>query len=103
MHHSLAILVKMDPDDKDTNGPSLGLTVSESISETHLDVISALEPGDKIYFNATLVGMGDLSHLHHLHTFGIKRGEGKHEIQSHMHDIGRYKIKDPHAVQSTKE
>lgn len=71
MHHSLAILVKMDPDDKDVNGPSIGLTFSEQISQENLDIIQQLEPGDKIHFNATLVGMGDPAHLHHLHTFGI--------------------------------
>jgi len=40
MHHSLAILVKMQPDDKDENGPSLGLTLSEQMSAEHLDVVS---------------------------------------------------------------
>lgn len=92
----------MDPDDKDENGPSVGLTVSEYMSETHLEQIAALEPGDKVYFNATLVGMGDSAHLHHLHTFGIKWGQGKHEIASHIHNTGRYKIKDPHAHETVK-
>jgi hypothetical protein len=35
-----------------------------------------LDVGSQIYFNATIVGQGDKSHLHHLHAFGIKKGEG---------------------------
>jgi len=101
MHHALSIYVKMTPDDKNEDAPSIGLTVSEHISEENLAQLEQLDVGDQIFFNATLVGMGDPMHLHHLHAYGIEKGTKKHHVDVHMHDAGRYKLKLPTEEQLT--
>lgn len=91
-HHVLSILVKMHPDDKENDDVSLGLSFSHAVSEKYQNVISELNRGDEITFNATLVTMGDTRHIHHMHCFGIEKGPGFMEISPHVHDSGRYKF-----------
>jgi hypothetical protein len=37
--------------------------------------------------------MGDAAHLHHLHTFELKKIEGHQDVEAHVHAGGRYKFK----------
>ena len=86
----------MDPDEKEENGPSLALTFSERIEESHIEEISKFNVGDEIRFNGTLVGMGDQYHVHHIHAFDVSKGTGHNsEVKPHVHDTGRYSIKRP--------
>ena len=36
--------------------------------------------------------MGDPHHLHHLHTFGLKKLPGHKDVEAHAHAQGRYKV-----------
>ena len=84
----------MSPDDKDENGPSLALTFSERIEKSNINAISELNIGDQIRFNGTLVGLGDFSHLHHVHAFEVERGIGHNsDVVPYVHGTGRYSIK----------
>ena len=50
-------------------------------------------------FNATLQSMGDYSHLHHLHLWGIERlAQSEHrDVEAHAYKNGRYKVRiEPH-------
>jgi len=97
--HASMIFVKMNPDDKKEDDASIALTFSENMSEQFKEEMIMLDVGDHISFNATLVGLGDRSHLHHLHTFGIKKVEGSAHVNLHVHNNARYKnykIKETH-------
>ena len=58
--------------------------------------IDLLKRGDKVRFNATILSMGDLVHLHHFHLFGIEQIEGHKDVEAHVHSGGRYKFKSLH-------
>ena len=90
--HESSILVKMQPPDN-INGISLGLTFSEHSFAESMDVIKTLELGQHIGFNATIMGMGDSNHVHHLHAFGVEILDGKIEVPALVHNHGRYKYK----------
>jgi len=64
-------MVKMDEDDTHVPGPEVGLSISQRALDLYNKEIDSLRRGDRISFNSTLAGLGDSSHLHHLHTFGI--------------------------------
>mmetsp|Transcript_18681 Transcript_18681/g.25236 ORF Transcript_18681/g.25236 Transcript_18681/m.25236 type:complete len:117 (+) Transcript_18681:980-1330(+) len=41
--------------------------------------------------------MGDYSHLHHLHLWGLERVEGHRDVEAHAFSNGRYKVRiEPH-------
>ena len=90
--HAASILVKMVPDDKSEDDASLALTLSEAMTDEFKEELLQLDVGDHIKFNATIVGLGDRQHLHHLHVFGIKKIEGSAHVNLHVHYQGRYKI-----------
>lgn len=92
-HHASSILVKMVPDDKSEDDASLALTLSENMTEKYKDELMQLNVGDHVNFNATIVGLGDRSHLHHFHAFGIKKIQGSAHVNLHVHYNGRYKIR----------
>jgi hypothetical protein len=54
--------------------------------------------GDKVRFNATIVGLGDSHHIHHLRAFGIEKIDGHMDVWAHTHNTGRYKIKLAHDI-----
>jgi len=56
-------------------------------------VIDNLHRGDHIRFNATILSMGDTSHLHHLHAFAFEILGGHKDVEAHIHQSGRYKFK----------
>ena len=60
-------------------------------------MLGSLHRGDHILFNATLISMGDNSHLHHLHLYGIEKMEGHRDVEAHAYSNGRYKVRiEPH-------
>jgi len=59
----------------------------------HKDDIDRLHRGDKVRFNSTILSLGDSQHLHHLHTFDIKKIDGHKDVEAHVHTGGRYKFK----------
>jgi hypothetical protein len=92
-HHASSILIKMVPDDKSVDDASLALTLSENMTEKFKEQLMQLDVGDHINFNATVVGLGDQGHLHHLHCFGLEKVEGSAHVNLHTHSYkGRYKI-----------
>jgi hypothetical protein len=72
---------------------SLGLTFSEHSFADFTDVISSLDLGDHVRFNATIMGLGDTNHVHHLHAFGISKIDGHLELPAIVHENSRYKFK----------
>lgn len=92
-HHASSILVKMVPDDKAEDDSSLALTLSENMTEQYKEELMQLGVGDHINFNATIVGLGDRNHLHHLHLFGLEKIPGTAHVNLHTHKNGRYKIR----------
>jgi hypothetical protein len=87
-------MLKMEPEDQPGgHGPDLGLSLSEKVLAQYKDVIDNLHRGDHIRFNATLLSMGDLQHLHHLHAFAIEKIPGHKDVEGHIHSAGRYKFK----------
>jgi len=64
-------MIKMDEDDSSIEGPEIGLSISQRALDLYNSEIDSLRRGDRVAFNSTLAGLGDTSHLHHLHTFGI--------------------------------
>jgi hypothetical protein len=65
--------------------------------------IDSLRRGDRIAFNSTLAGLGDSSHLHHLHTFGIQKLPGHKDVENHSHSNGRYKIAPDSVITAEKQ
>ena len=92
--HASSMLVKMVPDDKTPDDASLALTLSERVTENYKDEIMKLNIGDNIHFNATIVGLGDRTNVHHLHVFGIKKGDGSAHVNLHTHYNGRYRVRN---------
>ena len=93
-YHSSNILIKMDPPEQEgALGADLGLSLSERVLKLHKDDLSSLNRGDRIRFNATIQSMGDSQHLHHLHTFDLKKLDGHKDVEAHLHSGGRYKFK----------
>lgn len=54
--------------------------------------VNELHSGDQILFQATIEGLGDSQHLHHLHCFGVKKVPGNKHIDIHVASGGRYKL-----------
>lgn len=41
--------------------------------------------------------MGDYSHLHHLHLWGVERLSDHRDVEAHAYSNGRYKVRiEPH-------
>jgi hypothetical protein len=83
----------MVPDDKSVDDSSIALTLSENMTEKYKNEIMQLNAGDHVLFNGTIVGIGDKSHLHHLHVFGLQKIEGTAHVNINIHENGRYKIR----------
>ena len=91
VYHSASIMVKMIPDDQEGGqGADLGISLSERVYTIYKDELETLRRGDHIQFNATLMSMGDLQHLHHLHAFQFEKVPGKLDVDVHYHNTGRY-------------
>ena len=82
----------MFPDSNPSNDISIGLSLSEEITKNNIDILNAFKRGDHVGFNATIMGMGDGTHPHHLHAFGIEILEGSIDVDAHVHSAGRYKF-----------
>ena len=67
--------------------------MSEMNVEKNAELLESLHLGDRIAFNATLISIGDLHHLHHLRAWGIKKLDGHADIHAYAHKTGRYKLK----------
>ena len=94
-HHASSMLLKMVPDDKEKDDASIALSLSEAMTEKYKEELMQLEVGDHVLFNATIVGLGDRSHLHHLHIFGLEKDKSEHSdthVNLHVHQVGRYKF-----------
>ena len=103
-YHSASIMIKMDPPEAEGNhGPDLGLSLSERALVKNKDEIDVFKKGDHVRFNATILSMGDMGHLHHLHVFDIKKIEGHMDLEAHVHITGRYKFKVPDSEKEGKE
>ena len=93
-YHSATIMIKMDlPEQEGSPGADLGLSLSERALKLLKTDIDSLHRGDRVRFNATVQSMGDSQHLHHLHTFDLKKVEGHKDVEAHVHVGGRYKFK----------
>lgn len=93
-YHSASIMIKMEPEDQEgLHGADLGLSLSERVLTDYKYVIDNLHRGDHIRFNATILSMGDMQHLHHLHAFGFEKLAGHKDVEAHVHSGGRYKFK----------
>ena len=97
-YHSANVLIKMEMDDREgAHGPDIGLSVSEHMVVKLSDELGALHRGDHVRFNATMQSMGDYSHLHHLHLWGLERLNGHRDVEAHAYSNGRYKVRiEPH-------
>jgi hypothetical protein len=85
-YHSSSIMIKMDPEDQNGgHGADLGLSLSERVLTQYKGVIDNLHRGDHIRFNATILSMGDTSHLHHLHAFAFEKLPGHKDVEAHIH------------------
>lgn len=81
----------MESDDKEgEHGADLGLSLSERMLDKFEEEIDSLRRGDYVEFNATIRSIGDSHHLHHLHTFSIKKLPGHRDVEAHHHANGRY-------------
>lgn len=84
----------MEEDDRTgVEGADIGLSLSERVLSMYSEEIDSFRRGDYIEFNATLQSMGDTHHLHHLHTFALKKIPGHRDVEAHAHSNGRYKVK----------
>jgi hypothetical protein len=93
-YHSSSMMIKMEPSDQEGgHGADLGLSLSERVLTQYKDVIDDLKRGDHVRFNATILSMGDISHLHHLHLFGIEKLEGHKDVEANFNAGGRYKFR----------
>ena len=91
-HHATQILLKMFPDSSPRSDISIGLSLSEDITKHNIDILSAFKRGDHVGFNATIMGLGDGSHPHHLHAYGVEMLGGNIDVDAHVHSSGRYKF-----------
>jgi Co/Zn/Cd efflux system component len=73
-------------------GADLGLSISETALALNKETLDILHAGDHIQFEATIEGLGDSNHLHHLHSWSIKKLEGHMDVDLHLVDSGRYKL-----------
>ena len=89
-HHATMIFIKMVPDDKLDDDPSVVLTFSDHMTEQFKEEMIQLNIGDHVKFNSTIVGLGDRNHLHHLHTFGLQKISGSAYVNIHVHNNTRY-------------
>ena len=93
-YHTANILVKMDePDIPGGQGADIGVTMSELNVEKYAPIIEDLHIGDRIYFNATLINVGDSHHLHSMRAWGLEKIPGHLDVHAHTHKTGRYKVK----------
>ena len=93
-YHTANILVKMDePDIPGGQGADIGVTMSELNVEKYAPIIEDLHIGDRIYFNATLINVGDSHHLHSMRAWCLEKIPGHLDVHAHTHKTGRYKVK----------
>lgn len=89
MHHAVTILVKMQPSEVDSL-PDLVLTLDTDKASKYTDVISGLDRGQEIGFNATLKSLGGDMQSRHFHLRTIWKKDGFMEVAPHVHEDGRY-------------
>ena len=92
--HSCIIFMKMVPDDFE-NSISLVVSFDLELYEVNKNALSKTKIGDKIKFNATLIGMGTDKELPHLHGLGIKILNENMQIPEGMTSYGRYAPTEP--------
>ncbi|CAK75661.1 unnamed protein product (macronuclear) [Paramecium tetraurelia] len=89
LHHSVNILVKMDPAESEFH-PDLLLTAdSEVATELSLE-IEKLERGSEFRFAAIIKSIGDFQNIRHFHLLNITKLDGYIEIPPHLHQQSRY-------------
>jgi hypothetical protein len=89
MHHAVTILVKMQPSEIETL-PDLVLTLDTDKAAKYTDIISGLDRGQEIGFNATLKSLGGDMQSRHFHLRSIWKKDGFIEVAPHVHEDGRY-------------
>ena len=82
-----------EPDIPGGQGADIGVSMSELNLEKYAPIVEDLHIGDKIYFNATLINVGDSHHLHSLRAWGLEKLPGHMDLHAHAHKTGRYKVK----------
>ncbi len=87
--HTCIILVKMQPDDYN-HTISLALALSKRVYERHKLELSQAHNGDRLDFNATLMGIGTDRQLFHLHAAGVKLSGEHVDLPKNMVAYGRY-------------
>lgn len=88
--HALIIFIRMIPDDIE-NGVSLIVALNKNLYNKHKEILAETKIGDKIGFNATLIGIGTDRQFLHLHGLGVKLLLNEHiEIPHEIPSYGRY-------------
>lgn len=91
--HSCIVFIKMVPDDYD-HTISLMVALNRQLYERNKLLLSGAKNGDKIAFNATLIGPGTDRQLFHLHALGVGLLPGHMEFPKNMVCYGRYEHGD---------
>jgi|Transcript_12921 hypothetical protein len=82
----------MQPSESDIHA-DLIVSLDDNEAEYLKPVLNSLDTGSMLRFNATFMGQGDASKLHHLHGHGIEKLQGFIEIPKHTHQTNaRYNI-----------
>lgn len=87
--HSCGLFLKMVPDDFE-NAISLVVMFDKELYDLHKNTLMRAEIGQKVEFNATLIGMGTDRNLPHLHGLGVKLLNDKITITEELTSFGRY-------------
>ncbi|CAD8062801.1 unnamed protein product [Paramecium sonneborni] len=89
LHHSVNILVKMDPAESEFH-PDLLLTADSEVAFQLSSEIEKLERGSEFSFTAVIKSVGDFQNIRHFHLLNLTKLEGYIEIQPHLHQQSRY-------------
>ncbi|CAD8056816.1 unnamed protein product [Paramecium primaurelia] len=89
LHHSVNILVKMDPAESEFH-PDLLLTADSEIAAELSSEIEKLERGSEFSFTAIIKSIGDFQNIRHFHLLNLTKLEGYIEIPPHLHQQSRY-------------
>ncbi|CAK75765.1 unnamed protein product (macronuclear) [Paramecium tetraurelia] len=100
LHHSVNILVKMDPAESEFH-PDLLLTADSEIATELSSEIEKLERGSEFIFTAIIKSIGDYQNIRHFHLLNITKLEGYIEIPPHLHQQSRYGNSQQFLAQST--
>jgi len=84
LHHATTALIKMDPSESEVY-PDIMLAFDTYSAEEYDEVLTSLNRGDAIAFNATLMSLGTHVRTRHYHLNAIWKIDGYKEVAPHVH------------------